>query len=284
MDMDTSMSLGLGATPGLLGDSHLTPMQSWPRQQQPQGYGAVAAESPELGVQGGAAAAAAVGTAAGAGESDEEAAMDVDADENAPPASPAASPAAAAGGAAAAGAGPDVDGLTTNLLLDDQRQLPGWGHVPLGGAGMRPSPGGAGGLTTHTGRGSVGSNVLTMHSVSEAAGSQAPHACPTLHTHLCSTVRGVLFLHDSKQVRCAPLRSHIPRHLGRWLISSKPVDVYSMPCQHLRWSMLHYKAGLDLRIWLHHADDAVSATVLPAVFDLPLCLAAPLRSHHPAAG
>jgi hypothetical protein len=59
-----------------------------------------------------------------------------------------------------------VDGLTTNLLLDDHRQLGGWGHVPLGGTEARPSLGGAGGLTTHTGRGSVGSNVLTMHMVS----------------------------------------------------------------------------------------------------------------------
>jgi hypothetical protein len=57
-----------------------------------------------------------------------------------------------------------LDGLTTNLLLDD-RQLPGWGHVPLAGASTRPSLGGGGSLTTHTGRGSVGSNVLTMHTV-----------------------------------------------------------------------------------------------------------------------
>lgn len=50
------------------------------------------------------------------------------------------------GGAAAQ----DADGLTTNLLLDD-RIAGGWGHV----IGAR-APG-------TTGRGSVGSNVLTMH-------------------------------------------------------------------------------------------------------------------------
>lgn len=50
------------------------------------------------------------------------------------------------GGAAAQ----DADGLTTNLLLDD-RSVGGWDHVI--GAGV---PG-------TTGRGSVGSNVLTMH-------------------------------------------------------------------------------------------------------------------------
>lgn len=66
-------------------------------------------------------------------------------------------------------AGAELDGLTTNLLLDDHRQLPGWGHIPLGGIGARPSLGGMGGMTTHTGRGSVGSNMLTMHTVSSSA-------------------------------------------------------------------------------------------------------------------
>jgi hypothetical protein len=184
--MDISLGLG-GATPGLLGDSHLSPMgmqqggwrhhaqqQQTPlqqqqqqqqhlsqQQQQSQQYEMVP-ESPEEGRD--AAAAEAAGSPADGETAD---LMDVDemhADENAPPASPAGAAAAAA--AAAAGGG-EVDGLTTNLLLDDHRQLAGWGHVPLG---ARPSLGGAGGgLTTHTGRGSVGSNVLTMHTVSRDA-------------------------------------------------------------------------------------------------------------------
>lgn len=98
-------------------------------------------------------------------------------------------PAAAAAGAA------DADGLTTNLLLDEtgRPSLPGWGHVPLaggrggataaaasaaglagpqgmaslaaGGAGMAGRTSGGGMTTMMTGRGSVGSNVLTMHTV-----------------------------------------------------------------------------------------------------------------------
>lgn len=162
MDMDISAGLG-GATPGLLGDSHLTPMHGWrqqqqqqtPMQQQQQQHEDfdMVPESPE-----GATAGPAADDADACANDD---AMDVDgSDENAPPASPGASPAAAAAAAA------DVDALTTNLLLDDHRQLSGWGHVPLGGTEARPSLGGAGGLTTHTGRGSVGSNVLTMHTVS----------------------------------------------------------------------------------------------------------------------
>jgi hypothetical protein len=153
MDMDISVGLG-GATPGLLGDSHLTPMYGWSQQQQQQQAPMqqhkefdMVPESPE---------GAAAGPADACADDD---AMNVDsADENAPPASPGDSPAATAAA--------DVDGLTTSLLLDDHRQLGGWGHVPLGGTKARPSLGGAGGLTTHTGRGSVGSNVLTMHSVS----------------------------------------------------------------------------------------------------------------------
>jgi hypothetical protein len=58
-------------------------------------------------------------------------------------------------GAAAAAAAADGDGLTTNLLLDD-RDLGGWAHVPLA---QHTSCG-------TTGRGSVGSNVPTMHLVS----------------------------------------------------------------------------------------------------------------------
>jgi hypothetical protein len=77
-----------------------------------------------------------------------------------------------------------VEGLTTNLLLDD-RQLPGWGHVPLGGAAAsRPSLGATGGLN-HTGRGSVGSNVLTMPSVSVLYTPM--HA--RMHVHACMHVR-----------------------------------------------------------------------------------------------
>lgn len=174
MDMDISLNLG-GATPGLLGDSHLTPLvqqgggwrhaQQTPLQQQLSQFSEVVLESP---FEGGGAAANSPPQDGGAADL-----MDVDdefqqADENAPPAAAstpggvgaAGSPADAA--AAAAGGG-EVDGLTTNLLLDDHRQLAGWGHVPLG---ARASLGGAGGgLTTHTGRGSVGSNVLTMHTV-----------------------------------------------------------------------------------------------------------------------
>lgn len=159
MDMDISLNLG-GATPGLLGDSHLTPLvqqggwrhaQQTPLQQQQLSQFEVVPESPEGG--------AAAGPAPDGGAD----LMDVDGiqpDENAPPASPGGGGASPAGAAAAGG---EVDGLTTNLLLDDHRQLPGWGHVPLG---ERASLGGAGGgLTTHTGRGSVGSNVLTMHTV-----------------------------------------------------------------------------------------------------------------------
>jgi hypothetical protein len=56
---------------------------------------------------------------------------------------------------AAAAAAADGDGLTTNLLLDD-RDLGGWAHVPLA---QHTSCG-------TTGRGSVGSNVPTMHLVS----------------------------------------------------------------------------------------------------------------------
>lgn len=176
-DMDISLGLG-GATPGLLGDSHLTPLgvqqqgghwrhhaQQTPLQQHQQ-YEMV----PESPAEGGAAAAGALANS-GADFDDQ---MDVDEmqqpDQNAPPGvfSPGgvggASPADAAAGAGAAGGCCEVDGLTTNLLLDDHRQLPGWGHVPL--VGERASLGGAGGgLTTHTGRGSVGSNVLTMHTV-----------------------------------------------------------------------------------------------------------------------
>jgi hypothetical protein len=58
-------------------------------------------------------------------------------------------------GFAGAAAGGDGDGLTTNLLLDD-RDLGGWAHVPLA---QHASCG-------TTGRGSVGSNVPTMHLVS----------------------------------------------------------------------------------------------------------------------
>jgi hypothetical protein len=172
MDMDISMTLW-GATPGLLGDSHLTPMHGW-RSSQQQQYDVlpqqldtnVLPNSPGLG----------------AGEANTD--VDADAggmgqyggDEDAAPASPDASPAAAAGGLGGGGyaAAGDVEGLTTNLLLDDRleehRQLPGWGHVPLGGAAAlgRASLGATGGLN-HTGRGSVGSNVLTMHSVSAYA-------------------------------------------------------------------------------------------------------------------
>jgi len=164
-EMAISMSL-TGATPGLLGASHSTPQHNWQQQQRDatpvQQHQHLDMESPELGVPVSAAAAAYAapaevqhGDPAGC-DSD---GMDIDADENAAPASPAAGP---AGGSAAAG---DVDGLTTNLLLDDNRQLMGWGHVPLAVNNTRPSLGGGGGLTTHTGRGSVGSNVLTMHSV-----------------------------------------------------------------------------------------------------------------------
>lgn len=171
-----------GATPGLLGASHSTPQHNWQQQQQQKDATPVQQvdetpqqqqhqhqhldmESPELGVPVSSAAAGAAAYAAPAEVQQGDPAgcdsdgMDIDADENAAPASPAAGP---AGGAAAAG---DVDGLTTNLLLDDQRQLMGWGHVPLAVQNTRPSLGGGGGLTTHTGRGSVGSNVLTMHSV-----------------------------------------------------------------------------------------------------------------------
>lgn len=49
----------------------------------------------------------------------------------------------------------DADGLTTNLLLDD-RDIVGWGHVPV--------------APHTTGRGSVGSNVPTMHLVREHMG------------------------------------------------------------------------------------------------------------------
>jgi hypothetical protein len=95
----------------------------------------------------------------------------------------------------------DADGLTASLLLDDSgrhEQLPGWGHVPLagaaaagaGGADARDSfegPPGAddgsgraslpgGGLTMMTGRGSVGSNMLTMHTVGVVCGRLLPAA------------------------------------------------------------------------------------------------------------
>lgn len=144
-DMDVSMTLG-GTTPAAA-----TPMVQ--QQEQQQHHLEPFPESPELG-------------AFVNGSRDD---MDVDGDENAPPASP---PAAAAGGGGAGGAAAaDLDGLTTHLLMDDNRQqLPGWGHVPLAGAHTeRASLGasGGGGLTTHTGRGSVGSNVLTMHSVGQ---------------------------------------------------------------------------------------------------------------------
>lgn len=83
MDMDISMGLG-GATPGLLGNSHMTPVQhGWrqqqqtPMQQQQQQHFEMVPESPE---------------ASAAGPADDG----MDADENAPPASPGASPAAGA--------------------------------------------------------------------------------------------------------------------------------------------------------------------------------------------
>jgi hypothetical protein len=61
--------------------------------------------------------------------------------------------------AADAGALGDGDGLTTHLLLDEQA-LGAWGPP-----GARSSLGG--------GRGSVGSNVLTMHQVRPAAAGGA---------------------------------------------------------------------------------------------------------------
>jgi hypothetical protein len=66
--------------------------------------------------------------------------------------------------AADAGALADGDGLTTHLLLDEQA-LGAWGPP-----GARSSLGG--------GRGSVGSNVLTMHQVRPAAAG-APACVPT---------------------------------------------------------------------------------------------------------
>lgn len=58
-------------------------------------------------------------------------------------------------GFSGAAAAADGDGLTTNLLLDD-RDLGGWAHVPLAQHAACGT----------TGRGSVGSNVPTMHLVS----------------------------------------------------------------------------------------------------------------------
>lgn len=53
----------------------------------------------------------------------------------------------------APGAVLDADGMTTKLLMDDRHTL-GWSHVPIAGASIA------------TGRGSVGSNVVTMNLVS----------------------------------------------------------------------------------------------------------------------
>lgn len=82
-------------------------------------------------------------------------------------------------------AGQDLDGMTTNLLLDD-RSVGGWGHVISARA------------PETTGRGSVGSNVPTIHGLVSTISGSGCTQWPIQHKQhtmiaLCRRQRSVIF-------------------------------------------------------------------------------------------